>query len=129
MNDSIAKLLLRIGFGGMMLFHGWPKLQKLISTGEFKFADPLGIGPEVSLVLTIFAEFLCAIFIIIGFRVKLSSIPLAITMLVAVLIVHINDGRERWELPLLYLFGYLALLFLGAGKYSIDYYFFGKKNR
>ena len=129
MNDSIAKLLLRIGFGGMMLFHGWPKLQKLIITGEFKFADPLGIGPEVSLVLTIFAEFLCAIFIMIGFRVKLSSIPLAITMLVAVLIVHINDGRERWELPLLYLFGYLALLFLGAGKYSIDYYFFGKKNR
>ena len=106
--------------GGFMLVHGWPKLSKLISTGEFKFGDPIGIGVELSLILTIFAEFVCAILIVLGLKTKLATIPLIITMLVAAFIVHASDPFGHKEKALLYLIGYVAILLLGPGSYSVD---------
>ena len=126
MKESIALLISRIGFGGMMLTHGWPKLEKLISTGKFQFADPIGVGPEISLILAIFAEFVCSILIILGIKTKLAAIPPAITMLVAVLLVHGADPFRTKEFPLLYLFGFLVLVLLGGGEYSLDR-FMGKR--
>ena len=120
MSESIGKLLLRLGFGGMMLTHGWPKLAKVIETGKFAFGDPIGLGPTLSLILTIFAEFLCSILLIIGFKTKLAAIPLAFTMLVAALIAHGDDPFARKEKALLYLVGYIVIALLGPGQYSLD---------
>lgn len=106
--------------GGFMLTHGWPKLHKLISTGEFKFGDPIGLGPEVSLVATIFAEFVCSILLILGFKTKLATIPLMFTMLVAAFIVHADDPFGRKEKALLFFVGYLVILMMGPGRYSVD---------
>ena len=103
-----------------MLTHGWPKLSKLISTGEFKFADPIGLGPEISLIAAIFAEFVCSILIVMGYKTKLASVPLIFTMLVAAFISHGSDPFSNKEKALLYLVGYLAILLLGPGKYSLD---------
>ena len=103
-----------------MLTHGWPKLSKPISTGEFKFADPLGIGPEASLVATIFAEFFCSILLILGVKTRIAAVPLIFTMLVAAFLVHSDDPFGTKEKALLYLFGYLAIFLLGPGRYSID---------
>ena len=119
-NESIAKLILRLGLGGFMLTHGWPKLEKLISTGEFKFGDPIGLGPEVSLIATIFAEFVCSVLIILGFKTKLAAVPLMITMLVAAFVVHADDPFGRKEKALLFLVGFLVVFLLGPGKYSLD---------
>ena len=58
--DHAAKLLIRLGAGGMMLTHGIPKIGRLFGEGPVKFADPFGLGPEISLVLAIFAEVICA---------------------------------------------------------------------
>lgn len=105
----------------MMLTHGYPKLLKLLS-GNFAFPDPIGLGPELSLILATFAEFFCSILILIGCKIRLATIPLIITMLVALLIVHGNESVfEHWNI-LLYLFTYGILLHLGAGKFSIAYY-------
>jgi putative oxidoreductase len=76
-------LILRLSAGGFMLTHGYPKLTRLFDGGEIKFGDPIGIGPAASLVLAVFAEFLCAILVGLGLFTRLSSIPLIITMLVA----------------------------------------------
>lgn len=122
MKESIGILAARIGFGGMMLTHGWPKLERVISSGKLQFGDPIGLGPEISLILTIFAEFVCSILIILGLKTKLAAIPPAFTMLVAAFIVHADDPFGKKEFALLYFFGFFILIFVGSGQYSMDNY-------
>jgi putative oxidoreductase len=112
-------LLLRLASGGFMLTHGVPKLQRILS-GEMKFGDPLGLGPEISLIMVVFAEFVCAILIMLGLGTRLASIPLIVTMAVAAFIAHGDDPFQRKELALFYLVVYVVLLLAGSGKYSVD---------
>ncbi len=124
-NTDLGKLILRIIAGGYMLTHGVPKLMKLLS-GDMGFADPIGVGPEISLVLTVFAEFVCALFILVGFKTKWSTIPLIITMLVAAFIVHGSDPWGKKELAIIYMGMYMVIGLIGAGRYSIDYWLEGR---
>ena len=73
-----------------------------------------------SLALTVFAETLCLVLILIGFWTRLALIPLIITMAVGVFIVHIDDGLKTMELTLLYLLYYFALFLWESGQYSVD---------
>lgn len=102
-----------------MLTHGYPKLQRLFA-GEMQFGDPLGLGPEVSLVLAVFAEFFCSILVMLGFGTRLAVVPLIVTMAVAAFMVHGADPFGRKEMALLYLVGYVVLLLTGSGKISVD---------
>jgi putative oxidoreductase len=115
----LALLILRLATGGFMLTHGFPKLQRLLQ-GNFQFGDPIGLGPEVSLVLAVFAEFFCSILIILGLGTRLAVIPLIVTMSVAAFISHSADPFARKELALFYLVSYVVLLFAGSGKISAD---------
>ncbi|WP_027076217.1 DoxX family protein [Maribacter antarcticus] len=116
---AIGLAFFRISMSAMMLTHGLPKFQKLIS-GDFEFADPIGMGTAPSLFLTVIGEFICPILIIIGYKTRLASIPTVITMLVAAFIVHAADAFESKEKSLLYLVGFATIVLLGPGKYSID---------
>ena len=118
---DIAKLILRIVFGGFMLFsHGWSKMFKLFGEAEIKFADPIGLGMSTSLGLTVFAEVLCAAFILVGMFTRWATVPLIITMLVAAFIIHGQDPFGDKEMALIYLFGYISIWLLGPGRYSLD---------
>jgi len=92
------------------------KLKKNI----LKFADPIGIGQSPSLFLTVIAEFICPLFIIIGYKTRLATIPIAITMFVAAVIVHGADAFDIKEKALMYLTFFITIMLLGPGKYSID---------
>lgn len=131
MNNSylkdLALLIIRIGSGGMMLTHGIPKIDRLFGEGPVKFADPFGLGPELSLGMAIFAEVICAILITVGFKTRLATIPLIITMLTAAFYAHWNDPFGKKELPLLYICVFLGILAFGAGKFAIDGFL--KKNK
>jgi len=116
---NLSLLLIRIAAGGFMLTHGWGKLVKLVN-GNFEFGDPIGIGVEASLILTVFAEIFCALFIILGLFTRLAAIPLIITMIVAVFIVHLDHDFGKKELGLFFLISYLVLFLSGAGTYSVD---------
>lgn len=120
--QSLALLVLRLAFGGMMLFaHGWGKL---MSFGEKNgsFPDPLGIGSPLSMTLAVGAEVFCAAAVMIGFATRWASIPLIITMLVAAGVIHAEDPWQRKEFALLYLFPFLTLALAGAGRFSADHY-------
>ncbi len=118
-NPDLGLLVLRIIGGGMMLTHGWGKMMKVFA-GDFAFADPIGIGPTASLILTAFAEVVCAFFILIGWKSKFFSLFLMFTMLVAAFVVHGADPFKDKESALVYFAIYLAIYFMGAGKISID---------
>jgi len=109
-----------IGVGVLMLAHGIPKLQKFFNDEPINFKSVLGMSSELSLGLAVFAEVFCSILIIIGLKTRLATIPLIITMLVAVFVVHINDPFAKMEKALLFLLLYLVLLFSGGGKYPMD---------
>ena len=124
---DIGLLIFRVVTGAFMLTHGYPKLLRFFGSEEITFADPLGIGESTSFFLTVFAEFVCSVLVIIGLGTRLAVIPLIITMAVAALIVHSSDGWGRQELPLLYMTGFILLFFTGGGKYSLDWLFLTRK--
>lgn len=121
MNVDIALLILRIVIGVFMLTHGWGKMQNLFSGEPIQFADPIGLGADVSLALAVFSEVLCSILIILGLATRFAAFPLLFTMLVAAFVVHANDGFGKQEFALLYAVIYSTILLIGAGKYSLDY--------
>ena len=102
-----------------MLTHGIPKLQSLIA-GNVQFADPFGLGPTTSMALTVFAEVLCSVLLILGLATRFATIPLIINMCVAVFVAHAGQPFGKKELALLFLVLYLGFCLLGGGRYSLD---------
>ena len=118
--NNIALLLIRIIFAGSMLYgHGLSKFYRLIE-GNLSFANPIGIGEAPTLVLAVFSEFLAPLFILIGYKTKIFSFFPAATMFVAAFIVHLSDPFARKEKAILFLIGFIVIMMMGPGKYSID---------
>jgi putative oxidoreductase len=128
-NISLALLIGRVGFSGLMLTHGYPKLMQLFSGEPVSFASVLGLSATVSLVLAVFAEFICSIFIIFGYYTRLAAIPLIVTMAVAAFHIHGDDPLSVKEKSLLFLLFYVMLLLTGAGKYSVDHMVLKRKKK
>lgn len=117
---SIAMLVLRIVSGLTMAFsHGLGKLENYSKAVE-TFPDPFGAGSQLSLILAIFAEFFCGIFVAFGFATRFTVMPLIITMATAFFIIHGGDEFGDKEMSFIYLAMYLIILIIGPGKYSID---------
>lgn len=126
---DVGLLIFRIGISALILTHGVPKLIRFFSSEAIAFRDPLGLGEVTTFTFAVFAEFICAVLVLLGLGTRLAVIPLIITMAVVALIVHAQDGFGRQELPLLYLAGFILLFFTGSGKFSLDHYFLARKKK
>lgn len=120
---SLAIFILRLGFALLLIPHGYNKLQSFLA-GDHDFPDPLHISPAGSQALTIFAEFFCALFLILGLFTRLSALILIVCMLVIAFVIHGQDPLGDKEQSLLYLIGFIAIFLTGPGKYSLDARFF-----
>ncbi|HET8838803.1 MAG TPA: DoxX family protein [Flavobacteriaceae bacterium] len=118
-NIDLALLLGRISIGLLMLVHGISKINGF-SESPVQFFDFMGLGAEVSLGLAIFAEVGCSVLILFGLGTRFAVIPLIVTMLVAVLVVHGGDPFIKQEMGLHYLLVYIMLFLTGSGRYSLD---------
>lgn len=118
---DIAILIARLAVAALMLNHGLPKMQALFSGDPIQFPPIMGMSSGLSLTLAVFAEVFCSILVGIGFLTRISVIPSAITMLVAISTVHAADPFAKKELAVVYLVIYVILFFAGSGKYSADY--------
>lgn len=118
---DIILLAVRVFVGFAMLSHGYPKLQMLLAGGKIEFFDFLGMGPLVTLILTVMAEFVCSILLILGLFTRVSLGFLIFTMIIAGFVVHGADPFEKREMSLIYLSVYLLLMIIGAGKVSVDH--------
>lgn len=127
--QDLGLLAVRLLAGGMMLTHGIPKIDRLVGDGPVKFADPFGLGPEISLVLVLFAEVACSILVMIGLKTRLATIPLMFTMLVAAFYIHGADPFGEKELTLLFFTVFGSILISGAGSFSVDQWIGSKRMR
>lgn len=119
LNTDLAALLLRLSVGGLFIRVGY---MKLVSYNEVlkMFPDPIGIGSQLSLILVIFAEFVCGILVAVGFLTRYAVIPIFITMTVVFFIVHAKDPFDAKSLPFLYWLLCIVIFVLGSGKFSLD---------
>jgi putative oxidoreductase len=119
---DLALLVLRLWLGlSMLLLHGWGKAMggKKMMGG---FPDPLGVGNEVSWGLTVFAEVVCSILLVLGLFTRFAALTGAITMSVAFFMVHrmALTGTNSGELALIYLAGFFAIFLAGPGRFALD---------
>ena len=114
-----SHLVFRLSVSVLMMTHGWSKLSRYETLSE-SFPDPLGLGSQASLTLTIATEFFASIFLAFGLFSRLASASLLITMSVIVFVFHAEDPFNKKELALLYGFCFLVLLLSGSKKLSLD---------
>lgn len=116
---NFAMLVLRVALGVLMLSHGYHKLVHFNTMRE-SFMNFFGIGSTLSLTLDIFAEFFCAIFLILGLFTRLTVIPILIAMAVALFKAHHADIFGAGERAAIYMACSIAILCCGPGRISID---------
>lgn len=124
MNENIARLLLRVMVGGMMLFHGIHKV--IHGIDPIKAMVKAHAMPEVLAYGVYVGEILAPIFLIIGWRSRVWAGIVAVNMLVVLWMAHMGSflklgafGAWAVELPMFYLLSSLAIMMLGSGKYAI----------
>lgn len=116
---NTALLILRLGLGILIIKHGYDKISDF-SSMQYKFMNFMHLGSRISLILVIFAEFFCGILLILGLFTRFACVPLIITMCVALFIANNADFFGKGEASALYLTGFVALLFAGPGRISVD---------
>ncbi len=116
---NFAMLLLRVGTGILVASHGYSKLVHF-NTMKNHFMNFMGLGFTVSLALTVFAEFFCSIFLILGLFTRLATIPIIIVMSVVLISVTHGDIFGDGEKAALYLTSLITILFCGPGRISVD---------
>ena len=124
-SDDIGKLILRCAAGGLLLFHGSYKVFEGMSS-TVAMVQHSGL-PGFLAYGTILGEFVAPIFIILGVKTRLAAAVLAFNMLCTILVAHrdimfkVND-YWGWmiELNAFFLLSGIALMFFGAGKFSLS---------
>ena len=122
--DDSGKLLLRVAIGVLVLLHGIFKLSAgvgFIGGMLAKAGLPGGLA-----YLVFVGEIAAPLLMIAGFWTRAAAGVVVINMLVAFGLVHMADlfamtkqGGWALELQGLYLFGALAVVLLGAGRFSL----------
>jgi len=126
---SLGLLILRLGAGGLLLFgHGWGKLMNY-GEGAGRFADPIGLGPELGFALVVFAEVACSALVMVGLFTRVATVPMLVFFAVAAFIQHAADPWPRRELPVLFGVACLALLLTGPGRWSVDAWWASRRSR
>ena len=122
--DDIAKLLLRVTLGGLMLLHGIAKLQGGIDS---ILGDVAGAGLPPALAYGVYVgEVVAPLLLIAGVWTRAAAWVIVINMVIAVALVHGADLRSLsrnggWalELQAFYLSMALAIALLGSGRIAV----------
>jgi len=121
---DIAKLLLRLSVGGLMLLHGIHKLTNGI--GGIKSMTVNAGLPEFFAYGVYVGELIVPIFIVLGLYARIAAGVLAFNMLMAIGLAHgftlalTKNGGLAIELPLMYFLMSILIVFLGSGKYAVN---------
>jgi putative oxidoreductase len=131
---DVTAFVLRLAAGLIFLPHGWGKVFGAGGAATFaqdmpSYGLPVFLGYAAA-----YAELFCAVLLIAGLLTRLDALLLGCTMFVATFVVQLPDalrdpqggGNKLFaalhgiELPLALLAICLALMLLGAGRFSLD---------
>lgn len=116
--------ILRVIVGLTFALHGAQKLFIYKIDGVTGAMRQMGLPlPRLSALLATAAELFGGIALIAGFYTQLAAVPLAFTMLIATLAVHLKEGYfgpKGYEYTLVLFAASIALIFTGSGALAIN---------
>jgi len=121
---DLAKLLLRLSLGGLMMFHGIHKL--IHGIGAVKSMTTNAGLPEFFAYGVYVGELIAPLFIILGLYARIAAAVLGFNMIVAIGLAYgftlglTKHGGLLIELPLMFLIMSILVIFLGSGKYAVN---------
>lgn len=129
---DLPPLMLRL-----ILAYGFYKPAKYKVTdfsGTASWFESLGIPmPLLNAYLSGITEMAGVILLTIGFKTRYISLPMIITMLVAIFTVHIDHGfnaaKNGYEIPFYYIIMLITLMITGSGRFSVDHLLKMKRGR
>ena len=125
----LALLLLRVGLGIILVFHGYPKLFTHTHEAMQGF-DHMGF-PTYFVYIAGVIEFFGGCLLILGLFTRIAGFLVAGEMAVALVKVHgllSNPAKvDHYQFPLAIAVGALTLAALGAGLISIDQAIYGER--
>ena len=123
--DDWGLLFLRLALGLILVVHGWPKVKNLKTTAS-NFAA-MGFRPGFFWgTLIALLEFFGGLAFIVGFFMQPLAALFVIEFITAITwrISKHHAFAGGYELDLLMLAAFIALLLSGAGAFSLDHFFF-----
>jgi len=122
-NTTYAATLLRASLGIMFIAHAWLKISVFTPAGTAQYFESLGL-PSALAYLTIFAELIGGILLVIGFKTREVSLAL-IPILLGAVWVHSGNGwlfsgtGGGWEFPLFWTATLGVQALLGNGAFAV----------
>ena len=124
MSEDLGKLALRLGLGGLVLFHGVYKLLNGLDPvksllASYNMSETLAYGIYLG-------ELIAPLLIILGLFSRLGGLLIAANMVAAVLLAGLANllvispgGGYALEMEVMYFAAALAVTLFGAGRFSI----------
>jgi len=121
--NDFGKLILRVALAMLILFHG---VSKIVGGPAWVLGVVTKAGLPAFVAYGVYVgEVLAPLLILIGLWTRAAAFVIVINMVFALALVHTGDFMHinptgGWELELqgMYVAAALALVFLGAGRYS-----------
>jgi putative oxidoreductase len=125
-DDAFGKLIIRLGVGILMLFHGAAKVLHPDSLGFIRSMLE-GVDLPGALAYGVYVgEVIAPLMIILGVYCRIGGLMVVVNMVFAIWLAHSADlfsitdhGGWALELQGFYLISGLALIFLGSGRYAV----------
>jgi len=123
-SEDTGKLILRVSLGVMILLHGIAKIMGGVD-GIVGMVGKTGL-PAAFGYLVYVGEVLAPLLLIVGLWTRLAALVAVINMVVAVVLAHMGElftlnkqGGWALELQGMFLFTAIAVVLLGAGRFSV----------
>lgn len=122
--DWLALLSGRLAVGLLFVSTGWGKVHNIPKVTLF--FEKLGIpAPGFNAVLVGWSELLCGSALVIGLFTRLATVPLIVSMIIAILTAKLADIHGIFDLVGADEFTYLVVLvmlaILGPGRVAVDH--------
>lgn len=91
---------------------------------EFRnFLEAFGAPfPLVSAIVSVYAQFICGILFILGWKVRFAGAIMTFNFIVAILLVHLSDPYPNIYPAISMLAGGIFMILHGAGQLSLDHW-------